>query len=94
MGHVSGKIDWEHRYSNMQHHTGEHIFSGLVHAKFGYDNVGFHLSDSIVTMGEFKKYLASYAAGSKVKITYRRYNALTFEYEEFTVEVTLQGKNN
>lgn len=50
--------------------------------------------DSIVTMGEFKKYLASYAAGSKVKITYRRYNALTFEYEEFTVEVTLQSKNN
>ena len=50
MGHVSGKIDWEHRYSNMQQHTGEHIFSGLVHAKFGYDNVGFHLSDSIVTM--------------------------------------------
>ena len=50
--------------------------------------------DSIVTMSEFKKYLASYAAGSKVKITYRRYNALTFEYEEFTVEVTLQSKNN
>ncbi len=47
---VSGKIDWDHRYSNMQQHTGEHIFSGLVHGRFGYDNVGFHLSDSIVTM--------------------------------------------
>ncbi len=47
---VSGKIDWNHRFSNMQQHSGEHIFSGLVHTKFGYDNVGFHLSDSEVTM--------------------------------------------
>ena len=47
---VSGEIDWPHRFSNMQQHTGEHIFSGLVHKSFGYDNVGFHLSDSIVTM--------------------------------------------
>ena len=34
----------------MQQHSGEHIFSGIVHNRFGYDNVGFHLSDSIVTM--------------------------------------------
>lgn len=47
---VSGVIDWEHRFSNMQQHSGEHIFSGLVHSRFGYDNVGFHLSDNIVTM--------------------------------------------
>ena len=47
---VEGKIDWRHRFSNMQQHTGEHIFSGLVHKAYGYENVGFHLSDSIVTM--------------------------------------------
>ena len=47
---VHGVIDWKHRFSNMQQHTGEHIFSGLVHSTFGYDNVGFHLSDSEVTM--------------------------------------------
>ncbi len=47
---VRGEIDWSHRFSNMQQHTGEHIFSGLVHSKYGYENVGFHLSDSIVTM--------------------------------------------
>lgn len=47
---VNGRIDWEHRFSNMQQHSGEHIFSGIVHAAYGYDNVGFHLSDSIVTM--------------------------------------------
>lgn len=47
---VTGKIDWQHRFSNMQQHTGEHIFSGIVHSRFGYENVGFHLSDSEVTM--------------------------------------------
>ncbi|MCR5467859.1 MAG: alanyl-tRNA editing protein [Lachnospiraceae bacterium] len=47
---VHGKIDFEHRFSNMQQHGGEHIFSGLVHSAYGYDNVGFHLSDQIVTM--------------------------------------------
>ncbi len=39
---VLGTIDWQHRYSNMQQHTGEHIFSGVVHRALGYDNVGFH----------------------------------------------------
>ncbi len=47
---VTGEIDWPHRFSNMQQHSGEHIFSGLVHQIFGYENVGFHLSDHEVTM--------------------------------------------
>ena len=48
--HVQGKIDWRHRFYNMQQHSGEHIFSGIVHSRFGFENVGFHLSDSVVTM--------------------------------------------
>ena len=47
---VKGVVDWQHRFYNMQQHSGEHIFSGIVYNRFGYDNVGFHLSDSIVTM--------------------------------------------
>ena len=47
---VHGVIDFDHRFSNMQQHTGEHIFSGIVNSRFGYDNVGFHLSDNEVTM--------------------------------------------
>lgn len=40
----------------MQNHSGEHIVSGLVHSKFGYDNVGFHMGKDTVTIdfnGEF-----------------------------------------
>ena len=47
---VHGRIDWKHRFSNMQQHSGEHIFSGTVNRLYGYNNVGFHLSDNIVTM--------------------------------------------
>lgn len=47
---VRGLIDFARRFSNMQQHTGEHIFSGLVNSEYGYNNVGFHLSDSEVTM--------------------------------------------
>ena len=47
---VEGKIDWERRFDNMQNHTGEHVLSGLVHAKFKYENVGFHMDDDIVTV--------------------------------------------
>ena len=47
---VFGEIDWEHRFSNMQQHSGEHLFSGVVCGTYGYDNVGFHLSDSEVTL--------------------------------------------
>ena len=46
---VEGEIDWQHRFYNMQQHSGEHLFSGLVYKKYGYRNVGFHLSNQIAT---------------------------------------------
>lgn len=47
---VTGKIDWDERFSKMQQHSGEHIVSGLIHQKYGYNNVGFHLGRDVVTM--------------------------------------------
>lgn len=47
---VTGIIDWEKRFSKMQQHTAEHIISGLIHQKFGYHNVGFHLADNYCTL--------------------------------------------
>lgn len=38
-------IDWERRMRNSRNHSGEHIVSGLVHKHYGYNNVGFHMSD-------------------------------------------------
>lgn len=47
---VQGDLDWQRRFSLMQQHTGEHIVSGIVHTLYGYDNVGFHISDDCVTV--------------------------------------------
>ena len=47
---VSGEIDWERRFDLMQQHSGEHIVSGMAHAKWGCDNVGFHLGSDVVTI--------------------------------------------
>ena len=46
---VTCKLDWETRFSRMQNHTGEHIVSGVTHSLFGYNNVGFHMNDALVT---------------------------------------------
>lgn len=47
-GTVHGIIDWKRRFDFMQQHSGEHLFSGFVHQKFGYDNVGFHMNEKLV----------------------------------------------
>lgn len=47
---VKGVIDWRTRFSNMQQHSGEHILSGVIHNRFGYDNVGFHMGSEAVTL--------------------------------------------
>ena len=47
---VECKIDWAHRFMLMQQHSGEHIVSGIIHARFGYDNVGFHMGSDTITI--------------------------------------------
>ena len=47
---VTGQLDWELRFMKMQQHTGEHIVSGIVHERYGYENVGFHLGNEDCTM--------------------------------------------
>ncbi len=47
---AEGIIDWDRRFSYMQQHTGEHILSGLIHERFGYNNVGFHMGAEEVTI--------------------------------------------
>lgn len=44
------RIDWKKRFRRMQNHSGEHIVSGLVHKKYGYSNVGFHMGADVVTI--------------------------------------------
>ena len=45
---VEGKIDYQRRFDLMQQHTGEHIVSGIIHRRYGYHNVGFHIGDHMI----------------------------------------------
>ena len=47
---VTGLLDFTRRFDFMQQHSGEHIMSGIAHSLYGCENVGFHLSDDIVTL--------------------------------------------
>ncbi len=47
---VKGRIDFESRFSNMQHHTAEHIVAGLICKKYDAENVGFHIGKDYVTL--------------------------------------------
>jgi len=45
---VKGSLDFDLRMSRMQNHSAEHILSGIINSTYGYDNVGFHMSESEV----------------------------------------------
>ena len=47
---VTGTIDWDRRFDHMQQHSGEHMVSGIICARYGCDNVGFHLGKDMVTI--------------------------------------------
>ena len=47
---VEGRIDWERRFDLMQQHSGEHMVSGVIHKRFGWHNVGFHMGSDVITI--------------------------------------------
>ena len=47
---VLAAIDWDRRFDLMQQHSGEHMISGYIHSRWGYDNVGFHMGADRTTI--------------------------------------------
>lgn len=47
---VTGQLDWQRRFDQMQQHTGEHIVSGILHRLLGAHNVGFHMGADVTTI--------------------------------------------
>ena len=47
---VEGILDYAHRFDLMQQHTGEHIVSGIINARYGWHNVGFHMGWDSITI--------------------------------------------
>lgn len=82
---VTGHVNWEQRFDFMQQHSGEHIVSGLVHNRFGYNNVGFHLSNNEVTL-DFNGELTA----EQLKEIEFRANEII--YQNLPVEITYPSK--
>jgi len=55
----SAFIDWPRRFDHMQHHTGQHILSQAFIRIAGAQTIGFHLSDSSVTIDLDKNHLSA-----------------------------------
>lgn len=47
---VEGKLDFVTRFRKMQNHSGEHVVSGIIASKYGYENVGFHMSQDSMSV--------------------------------------------
>lgn len=47
---VHGQVDWERRFDFMQQHTGQHILSHVCEAVLDADTVGFHLTETMLTI--------------------------------------------
>jgi len=62
---VTLKLDWEHRYTNMQQHTGQHILSACFKKYHHLDTVSVHLGRDI-TMIELN---ASFVDGVTLEAT-------------------------
>lgn len=73
---VKGSIDWEERFMKMQQHTGEHIVSGLIHAAYGYNNVGKDRKPHICNSKSAKSKTGKFNCQSK-------YNVLIYDSQTF-----------
>ena len=43
---VSGRVDMARRIDYTQQHSADHILTGVIHKRYGYDNVGFHMGET------------------------------------------------
>ena len=77
---VSCKIDWDTRFRRMQGHTGEHLVSGIIHTLFGYDNLGFHMSEKTMTLDP-----SGVISDEDIKEIEKRANMAVYENRDITV---------
>ena len=47
---VEGIVDFSLRFPRMQQHSGEHIVSGILYRRYGWQNRGFHMGTDMITV--------------------------------------------
>lgn len=79
---VHGVLDWRYRFDRMQNHSGEHIVSGIIHSRYGYDNKGFHMSPDRMTID-----LSGEIPADQIPLIERRANEIVWANEKITTDV-------
>ncbi len=77
---ITGVLDFDTRFSRMQSHTGEHLVSGIIHTMFGYDNLGFHMSEKTLTLDP-----SGILSDDDIKEIETRANKAIYENKEISV---------
>jgi alanyl-tRNA synthetase len=47
---VECRVDWDRRFGHMQQHSGQHLLSAVIAARFGIPTVSFHLGQEVSTI--------------------------------------------
>lgn len=82
---ITGKLDAKQRFSRMQNHGAEHLVCGLIHKMFGYDNVGFHMTDEGLVID-----INGPLTAEQISAVEERANEIVFENVPVTVSFPTQ----
>ena len=77
---ITGHIDEARRLRMMQDHGAEHLVCGLIHNEFGYENVGFHMSEDEVVVD-----VSGPLSGEQIRMIEKRANDVVFENVPVTI---------
>lgn len=76
VGNYPAKIDWDRRFANMQHHSGQHIFSAVFWKELGLETISSHISGETPTTIDFNKEMLS---DKEITLVEKAANKLVFE---------------
>ena len=76
IGSYPAKIDWDRRFANMQHHSGQHIFSAVFWKELGLETLSSHISGEAPSTIDFDKASLS---DEEIALVEKKANQIVFE---------------
>ncbi len=76
VGSHPAKIDWDRRFANMQHHSGQHIFSAVFWHELGLETLSSHISGTAPSTIDFN---VNALSAKKIALVEEKANQLVFE---------------
>lgn len=77
---IIGRVNEKIRFARMQNHGSEHLISGLIRSLFGFENVGFHMTENEVVIDT-----GGPLTDEQLRIVEERANIAVFENVPFII---------